>query len=713
MSKKLFCLVLSLSISISLFSEEDTSRQTMLDSLSNAVAQAEHDTLKIDPLLDLAWEYMNNNPEKAKDYVQQAFELSEKYNSNQGLLLSHFYIGVIHYNQAEYELALENYLKGIELSKKSTIHSKQLSQFYNNIGNVYVSLDNLELAVDYYEKSVEIKEELGDYISLIPSMLNLGALKYKMDDLSNAIKEIEHAYQLSQKYDYDRYYGTIFGNLGFMYKQEEEYDLALKYYQKAVDFKRKNDDQNGLITTNMNLSSLYIFLKEYDKAKTIIDESMEIAQRNNFKSKEKDLYNSYASLYHAQGDYLNAFEYMKMFAAKSQELYSEESADRIAKMQAEFNDEQQKKKIELLNTEKELSNEKLARQNTMINAFIGGGVLFVLLLLTVYNRYRVKKLSGEKLEKAYKNIEVKNKEITDSIVYAKRIQDTILPSNSFIDENLKDTFVLFKPKDVVSGDFYWMECSAGSMQNAVGKEEQVVTDGNSSSGLPLGKLEGATTFLAAADCTGHGVPGAMVSVVCATALSKVVQEEHITAPGQILDRTRELVVERFKRSQEDVKDGMDISLAALAHSTKSEHGEQKALLQWSGANNPLWIVSKREQVYDGCSRVLTGETCFLHEVTADKQPIGKVDDPKDFKTHTIELKPGDTFYLFSDGFHDQFGGDKAKKFKTSNFKKLLLSIHDRSMTEQKTLLDEAFENWKGELEQVDDVCVIGVRISAL
>lgn len=191
---------------------------------------------------------------------------------------------------------------------------------------------------------------------------------------------------------------------------------------------------------------------------------------------------------------------------------------------------------------------------------------------------------------------------------------------------------------------------------------------------------------------GHGVPGAMVSVVCSNALNRVVKEPGITQPGKILDKVRDLVVETFAKSESEVKDGMDISLCALNVKTKQ--------LQWAGANNPLWLI-----------RPSTGSEAYeLTEYKSDKQPIGKHTDARPFTTHTIELKDGDTLYVFTDGYSDQFGGEKGKKFKTSNLKKLLLSIQDKNMEEQHLFIDQHFEEWRAQLEQVDDVCIIGVRI---
>ena len=279
-------------------------------------------------------------------------------------------------------------------------------------------------------------------------------------------------------------------------------------------------------------------------------------------------------------------------------------------------------------------------------------LLAIILLFSRAHGYMA--LQQEKIEKKSKEVLNQKKELLDSIRYAKRIQSAILPPNRLIKDALKNVFVLYKPKDIVAGDFYWIEPTKRGV------------------------------FFAAADCTGHGVPGAMVSVICNGGLNRSLHEFGLEGTGQILDKTRELVIKEFEKSEEEVKDGMDIALCKLEGTS----------LSYSGANNPLWIVRDGEVL----------------ETKADKQPIGKHDTFKPFSTYTIELVKGDTIYVFSDGFSDQFGGEKGKKYKSGNFKKFLISIQEQSMDEQHKLLDQEFENWRGKLEQIDDVCVIGVRI---
>ncbi len=263
-----------------------------------------------------------------------------------------------------------------------------------------------------------------------------------------------------------------------------------------------------------------------------------------------------------------------------------------------------------------------------------------------------------KAEKQQYDLEVKNNEIMASIQYAKQLQSTILPTEEEISKHFNNYFILYEPKDIVSGDFYWMEKSKDLIHFAV------------------------------ADCTGHGVPGAMVSFVCSNVLSQAVLDEKIYSPEKILDRSRELVIRRFSTSEISLNDGMDISIGTYNKNTN--------ILSWAGANNPLYIVRA------GINEVV--------EIRGNKQPIGKyVAEEKPFTLHQLTMEKGDRIYLFSDGYIDQFGGIKGKKYKTNQFKRFILSIQNHSIHEQQSLLMTEFTNWKGNKSQTDDVLVCGLE----
>ncbi len=291
-----------------------------------------------------------------------------------------------------------------------------------------------------------------------------------------------------------------------------------------------------------------------------------------------------------------------------------------------------------------------------------------------------------------KIIQEKNKDIVDSIQYAKRLQDALLPSVTEITTHLPNTFIYYQPKDIVAGDFYWFETV--SLQSAKNSKQQLPTEKLSSADL---------LFIAAADSTGHGVPGAMVSVVCSGALTRSVKEFNIIEPGKILDKTRELVLETFSKHSSEVKDGMDISLLCI--------DQQNKKVYWSGANNPLWYLNTSIVYPAGVQKPEAEKTTIkLSEIKATKQPVGKTEQPKPFTTHEIEYKQGSIFYLFTDGYADQFGGAKGKKFKYKQLSEVLLANSTETANVQKERLYNLFEEWKGKHEQVDDVCIIGIKL---
>jgi serine phosphatase RsbU (regulator of sigma subunit) len=290
----------------------------------------------------------------------------------------------------------------------------------------------------------------------------------------------------------------------------------------------------------------------------------------------------------------------------------------------------------------------------MIMIFLGT-LYFIYQFIITNKNYENEILKQKQLiEHQHQALEETHKDIKDSIVYAKRIQGAILPPESVFKQYLPQHFILYKPKDIVAGDFYWLE----------NKDDKV--------------------FFAACDCTGHGVPGAMVSVICNNALNRTVREYNIYEPGAILDNTRDIVEREFEKSEHEMRDGMDIALCSM-------EGMQ---LEYAGAQNPLVIVRNGEMI----------------RITADKQPVGNYFVKKPFTTHKVDLQKDDMIFLFSDGYADQFGGGDGKKFKMKRFLDTLIEIATKPLKEQREILDTRFEDWRGDYEQIDDVCVIGVRV---
>jgi serine phosphatase RsbU (regulator of sigma subunit) len=322
--------------------------------------------------------------------------------------------------------------------------------------------------------------------------------------------------------------------------------------------------------------------------------------------------------------------------------------------------------------EREVQKVKLKQQETQSFALLSGLLLSILAMAIGLRSFIRKKKDNEKINAQKEEVEVQkrkielqhlkltntHREISDSINYAKRIQAAILPTKEALAQVLVKEFVIFEPKDIVSGDFYWLE----ETENEI--------------------------FIAVADCTGHGVPGAMVSVVCHNALNRAVREFNLSKPAEILDKTKELVIETFKSKSEFVRDGMDISFCKL---TKDTHK-----IEWAGANNPLYIFRKGGKA--------------VEIIPPNKQSVGVSDHGEKFNNHQIELKDGDRIYLFTDGYVDQFGGEKGKKFKHARLRDLIVKYSSTAIYDQKDIFLKEFHDWKRELEQIDDVCVIGIEL---
>lgn len=437
------------------------------------------------------------------------------------------------------------------------------------------------------------------------------------------------------------------------------------YYDKSLKIRLELNDRNGILSVKTNMASLYTKLNQADLALKFAFEALKESLELKTIADSKNIYQIIAKAYSIKQNYKEAYFYQNLHLKFKDSLFTQETSKQIAEMSTKYETEKKENQILLLKKDKQVQIAETKKQKIIKITFIVGFVIVLFVTIYIINRLLIIKKQKLLIEKQKQLVDEKNREITDSITYAKRIQSAILPQKKLIKESLQNSFILYKPKDIVAGDFYWMETT----KNGV--------------------------IFAAADCTGHGVPGAMVSVVCHNALNRSVREFGFSDPALILNKTREIVVSEFEKSESDVKDGMDISLCNLNFNTLE--------LIWAGANNPLWIIRNNEQ-----------NTPELIEFKPDKQPIGKYFKEKPFTSHHIQLKKQDNIYIFTDGFQDQFGGPESslggKKFKVAQFKDILLKNSSLNMTQLSEIIDECFENWKGKLDQVDDVCVIGIKV---
>ena len=625
--------------------------QQQIDSLINSLPSITDKQEKVNTLNVIAWNISYNDFQQGIDYALQSAKEAKAINYNKGLSKAYNTLGTIYADLGMYNEALKYYNITIEINKEYNLKDGMASA-YANIANIHAHLQNFKTAKEYFLLSNNEFKALDKIDSKVKTDLSLSKVYKSLNQEDSAEYYLDEAFKSIKKKEANIH---LLANV-FLYKAQNElaknnYAETLLYLQDAEEKFTKVNSPYDLFQVYNIYGELYYQQKKYNLAIKYYTEGLDKYSKNSSVTLKSDVYKGLSNSYLAIGNFAQAHAYQSKHMLITDSINKENSNNRLLAMENAFKNERSQLELDNLKNINKLQEAEIEKQNTQKIAMAIGFFLMLLLAFFIFRSYKQKKKSNLLLAE-------KNKEITDSITYAKRIQNAILPSDTTVKEYLPNNFVLYLPKDIIAGDFYWLER----------KDDNIL--------------------FAAADCTGHGVPGAMVSVVCNNALNRTVREYGLTNPAEILNKTREIVVQEFEKSDEDVKDGMDISLCCL------DLSGSYAILQWAGANNPLWIIRKHE----------------LIEVKPNKQPIGKTDNPLSFTTHEIQLQKGDTIYVFTDGFADQFGGPKGKKFMYKPFKELLLSIQNKTMEEQKIVLEQHFENWRGNIEQVDDVCVIGVRI---
>lgn len=647
----------------------------LIDSLKSVFKSSSKVYDRVNALNDICREYINAGEYyKAQQYGKAALQLShlvsvsddkaeEKRLLKQSEIRAFKNMGIINGSLSQFPTALDYFQKSLRISEEIDDKYSVASSFVN-IGKIYNLIDDYAKALDYQKKALKMLHEIGDIHGIATCLNNIGDIYINIKDYTKALDYMEQSLKMREEIKDNYGITTCFCNIGSIYESQKNYSKSLEYYEDCLKKAKEINNQEDMVYAFSGIGSSYLELGDEKKAETYFNKILEISKKSGELNAKRLALVGLNKLFEKQGRYKDALVTYKQFINVRDSIINDEKNNAITRqeMKYEFGKkeaaqqaEQEKKDV--------IAKQQAARQSVIRNSLLAGFVLVIIFTVFIYRGYRNTKRANAIISLQKIIVEKKNKEVHDSITYAKHLQDAILPPLKFIEKHLPESFVLYLPKDIVAGDFYWMEISKGKI------------------------------FLAAADCTGHGVPGAMVSVVCSNALNRTVKEFGITDPGKILDKVTELVLETFEKSESNVQDGMDISLLSLPLNGKNNSGGNMSV-QWAGANNPLWIVRENDLlVYD-----------------ADGQPIGKFENKKPFTTHSIELFSNDHVYLCTDGYADQFGGEKGKKFKTANLKKLLQDISSKPSFQQRSFILQTYEDWSGNLEQVDDVCVIGFRV---
>lgn len=617
-------------------------------------------------LTSLGWEIGFYDLREGLKYCEEGLRLAEKYNDTLQIAKSSDALGAFYSDMGYAEKAVEFHQKAIRIYSLKPEAKIGLGNAYLNIARVYNSMGDYDKTIEYDLLALPLFKQKSYYPGLAILYGNLGLVFSLKLEFDSAIHYYTKSLALNNSLKDSVNIARLYFQLGYMWHKKKLESRADEYIQRSIQILLRNNSDYQLISAYAALGDTKKEQGKSDEAIEAYRKSLIYALKSGQAPDIKANYFELYQLFEKKGDIEQAYYYFKLYVRYKDTVMSEDNLNKIRLTEAKYENKNKQKEIEQLQLEsrnKELENEK---QRWLRNAFVFMLALAVVSVIILNKQNRERRKNNLLLERKNKQISEQNKDITDSINYAQKIQQALLPSAEAIQNLFPQSFIFFQPRNIVSGDFYW-----ASMQKN-------------------------TSIIAAVDCTGHGVPGAFMSMIGNTLLNQIVNERELVRPSEILFQLRDEVIKSLKQTGAtgESRDGMDIALCSIKPLSK-ESQNAHFLVEFSGANNPLIVIQQGE----------------LKEYKGDKQPIGIYSgEPKPFSQVSLELKKGDLIYLYSDGYADQFGGPQNKKFKYAQLKELLTTIAKLPMPAQHQKLKSKFDDWKANNEQVDDVLVIGIKL---
>lgn len=613
--------------------------------------------------------------DKAREYYERSLQLRIEENDLTGIGNSYNNIATVHRELGNYDKALEYYEKAITYQEQSG-NKSAVAYTKNNIGGLYMKKGDYALSIKYLKQALELRKEIGNKNEIARSMRNLGINYKKQKDYSSALTWYNEALQIYIELGDLQGLADIQNLDGNLYKTINELKAAEEHYKNSLSIYEQLQNKQGIADLNHNLGELYLEKSELDKAEkhllSTLENAQEIKRKDLLVKANFDLY----ELYKKKGNPDKGLDYFVIHTQWKDSINTHESKKKIAEI--EFANALRLKDALLKDKDLKLveSTEELRQQR--IYFWIAGLIALIILIFSILLYMQMKQKhranlkleekkkeleeANGKLEQAKANLEKANQDVTDSINYAKRIQDALLPSKELINHHFPKNFIIFSPKDIVSGDFYWFAD------------------------------KGAYKYIAAVDCTGHGVPGAFMSMIGSSLLNEIVHTKNVTDPEEILHLLNKGVISALNQSDEQGQrndDGMELTLCRI--------DEDKNELVVGLANHKMVIVRK------GQEPELVNGSYF---------PIGglfSIKKEPHYKQFTFPIEEGMRIYMFSDGYCDQFGGEEKLKYMTSQFLDKLKENQKFDIYEQSGEFENSFDDWKGNLDQVDDVMLIGIE----
>lgn len=614
--------------------------------LEELLRASKNDTTKVNVLIALAEKYNKESPLKARRFVQDALALANDIKYTEGIIKSADYLGSLYHTQKSYTQAINYYNQALSY-KENKKDQVGIADSYNKLGNSLILQDEIDQGIQYFKRALRIRQSLGDAKGVAGILTSLGSAYYKKNDYAESITYHREALAISDSLTDRQLIASNLNRLGETYFRQEDFKESQRCFLQLLHLAQRTSDLSEIQKAYLGLSKVavaendykkaYDYYREYSNAK----EALANAQAKIINTKIGDaeqqiqIERQQKELAEAEKFRQSIYTYFSLavlaFIVVVAIIFFR---DNRIQQKANRSLEQQKLEIEAQKNALEEQKSKIEAQNESINR------------------------KNETLEATFKEIERKNKDITASINYAKRIQESMLPRNSNVAELLPEHFIIFRPRDIVSGDYYWFEERDGKV------------------------------IIVALDCTGHGVPGAFMTMLGDSYLNQIIKLQGITEPSRILEELHNSIGVALNQEVTKNQDGMDVALCVIDKKNK--------IMEFAGASRPLLIIQNGE----------------LQSIESSKLPVGgfQKDRERIFTKHTFDISIPTCFYVYSDGFQDQFGGPKGRKFAKNRLDEVLLENHQLPMIEQKRILNKTLIDWMGDNRQMDDILVIGVKL---
>jgi serine phosphatase RsbU (regulator of sigma subunit) len=636
-----------------------------INQLKKEIASCNEDTIKVRKLVKLTLKLSRNDFKNALASAYDAFSLARKLNYTQGEIRVYNSIGDSYWYHSDYEKAQEYYFKAYRIS--DSIHDdRQIANSLYNIGWIVCIQQHNYAESNYLYKSWNIFERLKDTIGMLRIYGGLSSFYADRYTESNSKQYFDSAIiyfnkgiKVAKKAGLSLELGTIYGNMGELFYLQKDYPSAVFYNSKCFDIKKASHDSSSMVICLTSMGLCALKTNQTKEAIRLFNDVISFTSRHDIKDIQSKALEGISEAYYLMKDYKTAYDYHNKYVVIKDQIDKETYSTNISNLQSNYSLGKSEANVKQLTQTNEIQELKNKKNTYFIFGLLAIAFIVIIVASLLFKQNKQKQLTNLQLKEQNHIIAEKKHEIDNSIQYAKGIQQAILPSVEELINHLPQSFVYYKPKDVVSGDFYWF--------SNVGDD----------------------FYCIAADCTGHGVPGALMSIIGMDKIVQAVFEKKISNPGLILSYLNQQIKQVLKQQSDSSKqmDGMDLALLKFNKSFTT--------VEFSGANRPLIII--RDKV--------------IIEYKADKLAIaGFTSNEQQFTTTKIDLQKNDSLYIFTDGYADQFGGESGKKFMSKKLKELLVSISDLPHKQQEQHIATAFGDWKGSYEQVDDVLIIGIKI---